>query len=251
MKLETVDQKNLFHREMDIKLFGKPFWKSNIFRHSLRVSICILAGYIIAQFFPFGHSYWILLTIVTILKPAYGLTKKRNIERLMGTLAGAGLGVLLLSSVHNNSVLFVFLILSMIIGYSFLQIRYVVSVVGITLYVLLFFHFLIPVDFRLLSMDRVIDTVIGSVISFVGALFIFPKWEQEQAHEYVEKTEWKRIFIILLLYRAFYQKPSEINTYKISGKMHTWHWQICRMYFSDCCLNPKEILVIPKYSTSL
>lgn len=220
VKLDTVDtEKFVSSQEMDFKLFAENLsWKSNIFRHSLRVSICILAGYLIAQLFPFGHSYWILLTIVTILKPAYGLTKKRNIERLMGTLAGAGLGVLLLSSVHNNGVLFVFLILSMIVGYSFLQIKYVVSVVGITLYVLLFFHFLIPVDFRLLSMDRVIDTIIGSAISFVGALFIFPKWEQEQAHEYVEKLMEANLHYFATVSQAFYQKPAEINTYKITRK---------------------------------
>lgn len=220
VKLDSVDtEKFVSSQEMNIKLFAENLsWKSNIFRHSLRVSICILAGYLIAQLFPFGHSYWILLTIVTILKPAYGLTKKRNIERLMGTLAGAGIGVLLLGSVHNNGVLFVFLILSMIIGYSFLQIKYVVSVVGITLYVLLFFHFLIPVDFRLISTDRVIDTIIGSAISFVGALFIFPKWEQEQVPEYVEKLMEANLQYFAAVSQAFYQKPAEINTYKITRK---------------------------------
>jgi len=220
VKPDTVDaEKFVSSQEMDLKLFaGNLSWKSNIFRHSLRVSICILTGYIIAQFFPFGHSYWILLTIVTILKPAYGLTKKRNIERLMGTLAGAGTGFLLLSLVHNNTALFVCLILSMIIGYSFLQIRYVVSVVGITLYVLLSFHFLHPVDFRMISTDRVIDTMIGSVISFLGALFIFPKWEQEQVPEYLEKLMEANLRYFAAVSQAFYQQPEAVNTYKITRK---------------------------------
>ena len=220
VKPDTVDaEKFVSSQEMDLKLFaGNLSWRSNIFRHSLRVSICILTGYIIAQFFPFGHSYWILLTIVTILKPAYGLTKKRNIERLMGTLAGAGSGFLLLSLVHNNTALFVCLILSMIIGYSFLQIRYVVSVVGITLYVLLSFHFLHPVDFRMISTDRVIDTMIGSAISFLGALFIFPKWEQEQVPEYLEKLMEANLRYFAAVSQAFYQQPEAVNTYKITRK---------------------------------
>ncbi len=220
VKPDTVDaEKFVSSQEMDFKLFaGNLSWKSNIFRHSLRVSICILTGYIIAQFFPFGHSYWILLTIVTILKPAYGLTKQRNIQRLMGTLAGVGSGFLLLSLVHNNTALFVCLILSMIIGYSFLQIKYVVSVVGITLYVLLSFHFLHPVDFRMISTDRVIDTIIGSAISFLGALFIFPKWEQVQVPEYLEKLMEANLRYFAAVSQAFYQKPEAVNTYKITRK---------------------------------
>jgi len=65
---------------------------SNIFRHSLRVSIATISGYAISGFLPFGHGYWILLTIIVILKPAYSLTKKRNFERLIGTLAGSAGG---------------------------------------------------------------------------------------------------------------------------------------------------------------
>jgi len=220
VKPETVDvEKFVSTQEMDLKLFVENLsFQSNIFRHSLRVSICILAGYLIAQLFPFGHSYWILLTIVTILKPAYGLSKKRNGERLLGTLAGVGLGFLILTYIHNNTALFAGLILSMIIGYSFLQIQYFISVIGITLYVLLSFHFLHPVDFRSLSTDRVVDTLIGSVISFFGALFIFPKWEHEQVAEYIEKLMEANMNYFSTVAKAFYQNPPDVSDYKVVRK---------------------------------
>src|SRR5689334_21138277 len=38
--------------------------QSNYFRHSLRVSLATLAGYIISMFLQVGHNYWILLTII-------------------------------------------------------------------------------------------------------------------------------------------------------------------------------------------
>lgn len=57
-------------------LFDNLDFNSNIFRHSLRMSVAVLCGYLISLFFKLGHSYWILLTIVVILKPAYSLTKK-------------------------------------------------------------------------------------------------------------------------------------------------------------------------------
>ncbi|MES1161108.1 MAG: FUSC family protein, partial [Bacteroidota bacterium] len=84
------------HQDIDRKLLVDNLTlTSNIFRLSLRVAIATIAGYLISLFFPLGHGYWILLTIIVILKPAYSLTKKRNYERLAGTLAGAFIGLLI------------------------------------------------------------------------------------------------------------------------------------------------------------
>jgi uncharacterized membrane protein (TIGR01666 family) len=220
VKPEPLDvERFVSTQEIDLKLFVENLsLQSNIFRHSLRVSICMLTGYLIAQLFPFGHSYWILLTVVTILKPAYGLSKKRNLERLMGTLTGVGIGFIILTYVHDNSALFASLIVSMIIGYSFLQIQYFISVIGITLYVLFSFHFLHPVDFKTLSTDRVIDTAIGSAISFLGALFIFPKWEQEQVAAYIEKLMEANMNYFSTVSKAFYQELPDTISYKVVRK---------------------------------
>ncbi|HRP55112.1 FUSC family membrane protein [Agriterribacter sp.] len=206
-------------QEFDPKLLAENFsLKSNIFRHSLRVSLCILAGYIIAQFLPFGHGYWILLTTVTILKPAYSISKKRNVERLMGTLAGAGAGFLLLYNVQTDTVLFGIMIIVMIVGYSFLQIRYSISVAAITVYVLLAFHFLHPADFKSLATDRVIDTAIGSAISFTAAFFFLPRWEREQVNEYIHKLMEANLRYFSIVARAFYATAPQINAYKIARK---------------------------------
>ncbi|MFT3948894.1 MAG: FUSC family protein [Agriterribacter sp.] len=182
------------------------------------MSVCIFAGYAISQLFPFGHSYWILLTIVTILKPAYSLSKSRNVERLLGTIVGVFIGFLMLNYITETYVLFIGTIVSMIIGYSFLQIKYFVSVIGITLYVLLSFHFLHPVDFRSVSTDRIIDTVIGSAISFIGAFFILPKWEHEQVDEYIAKLLQANTKYFTTVAKAFYESPLDVNEYKITRK---------------------------------
>ncbi|MBV2166716.1 MAG: FUSC family protein, partial [Kaistella sp.] len=65
--------------------------KSAHFRHSVRITLAMLTGYIISQmeFLGIGHSYWILITIVAIMRPAYSTTKHRNLLRLYGTVAGA------------------------------------------------------------------------------------------------------------------------------------------------------------------
>ncbi|MEO6932591.1 MAG: FUSC family membrane protein [Chitinophagaceae bacterium] len=82
------------HQEISGQIFLDNLnFQSNLFRHSLRVSVAALVGYASSFFFNFGHRYWILLTIVVILKPAYSLSKRRNTDRLFGTLIGAVIGV--------------------------------------------------------------------------------------------------------------------------------------------------------------
>ena len=151
--------------------------KSDTFRHSLRVSIAILAGFLVTIFFHVGHSYWILLTIIVILKPAFSLTKKRNGARLAGTVLGVLIGVIILHIVHNNTVLLILLILLMAAGYSFMRIDYFVMVSLMTPYLVLFYHFLNPVNFSVVLKDRITDTIIGSAIAFVAS-FLFPSWER-------------------------------------------------------------------------
>ncbi len=205
--------------ELDPKLFIENLSiRSNVSRHAIRISLSMLAGYMIAQLFPFGHSYWILLTILTILKPAYSISRRRNADRLGGTLAGAVLSFFILYYIHSNQVLFGMTIVAMIAGYSFVQINYFVSVAGITIYVLLSFHFLHPVDFRSLVVDRVIDTGIGSAISFIASLFVLPRWEHEQVVEYISELLKANLNYFHTVTKSFYTVPAPIQEYKYARK---------------------------------
>jgi uncharacterized membrane protein YccC len=132
------------------------------------------------KFLPFGHNYWILLTILVILKPAYSLTKKRNIQRLSGTLIGIALGSAVLYLIKDERVLLGIMIVMMIGAYSLMRIKYMPFVALMTVYLLISFYLLKTDDFNRLIMDRIIDTVIGSALAFLATLLIPPKWEKEQ-----------------------------------------------------------------------
>lgn len=160
--------------------FSNLTLKSDTFRHSLRVSIAIVVGFVIATALNIGHSYWVLLTIVVILKPAFSLTKKRNGDRLAGTFAGVIVALIIISLVNNNSVLLALLILFMAGGYSFIRTNYFISVLLMTIYLLIFYHLLSPDNFKILLKDRIIDTMIGSLIAFIASIFLFPSWERKK-----------------------------------------------------------------------
>jgi uncharacterized membrane protein (TIGR01666 family) len=186
-KIDRPDPETFItHQPLDAQLvFDNLSFRSNIFRHSLRISAAALFAYIISWFLPLGHSYWILLTVIVILKPGYGLTRTRNFERLVGTIIGALLGALLLYLVRDRTVIIVFLGVSMIGAYSFMRKTYFISVILMTLYILLMFHLLEPQDFKTILTDRIIDTTIGSVIAFGFGYLFAPVWEHEQVHVFM------------------------------------------------------------------
>jgi uncharacterized membrane protein YccC len=73
-------------------------FSSTVFRHSLRLTITILIGFIIGKALPFKMPIG-LTTIVVIMRQGYGLTKQRTFHRIFGTILGA---LLLLESFFSS-----------------------------------------------------------------------------------------------------------------------------------------------------
>ncbi|HKO81406.1 MAG TPA: FUSC family protein, partial [Chitinophagaceae bacterium] len=190
IKVNTPDPSKYVTRQtIDPQQFLSNFsLQSNIFRHSLRISIAAVVAYIIGLLLPFGHGYWILLTVIVILKPGYSLSKQRNIERLAGTLIGVAIGWSILYFVKNNTAILVLLAICMIGGYSFMRWKYLVSVVMITLYLLFMFHILEPKDFNQVVEERIIDTLLGCVIGFLASFLLPPIWERQQIGELMQQV---------------------------------------------------------------
>lgn len=153
--------------------------KSENFRHALRVSGMMLIGFIIAQSTQLLHSNWILLTIMVIMKPAYSLTKERNLDRLFGTIGGALIGMLILNYVTDKYWLFGILLICMLGTYSFQRKTYLVSVVFMTPFILILFDFL-GMGSRALLIERIYDTVIGGGLAFIGSYVLLPHWEHKK-----------------------------------------------------------------------
>ena len=169
------------HQPLDPKIMWDNFsLKSSTFRHALRVCIACIAGFMVAKFIDYGHhSYWVLLAIAFILKPAFSLTKQRNIQRIIGTFIGGAIGVVILTLTHDRTIHFIFLVLFMLGTYSFMRIKYLVMVICITPYILIFFSF-IGGEYRSVIEERLLDTAIGCVIAFSASYFLFPSWEAGQ-----------------------------------------------------------------------
>jgi len=153
--------------------------RSNNFRYAIRLTLAMVIGYVVSLFLAVSHAYWVLLTVVTILKPVYNVTRRRNIQRVIGTLGGVLAASIILFLVSNNTVLMILLIIFMLLAYSFLRINYLGFVIFLTIYLVITFHFLNPVEFKNLIGERLVDTLIGSLIAALAARFVFPVWKHE------------------------------------------------------------------------
>ena len=212
-------KKFITHSEVEPRLLlNNLTLESANFRHAVRLTAGLLIGYAISLFFPLGHSYWILLTTAVIIKPAYSITRKRNLQRVAGTITGAVLGFLILYTLHDKAALFIVMIITMVIAYSFVRVNYFIGSAGITVYVLLSFSFLSSAGFQHALNDRLIDTLIGSAIAWLVAIFVLPNWEHKQIDEYIVLTLKANQNYFDSVAQAFTGKPVDTTTFKLHRK---------------------------------
>jgi len=180
---EVDTEKFIKRQKFDFQLFTENLtYSSSTFRHSLRVTVVMLLGFVVAEMLNFSHSYWILLTILVISKPGFSLTKERNYQRLIGTTVGAFVGMGVLTYIDDRHTLFFILLICMIGSYSFQRKNYVVSVLFMTPYILILFDFL-GMGSIALARERIYDTFIGSGIALLASYSLFPTWEHEKLKE--------------------------------------------------------------------
>ncbi|MGN6194859.1 MAG: FUSC family membrane protein [Ginsengibacter sp.] len=187
-KLRTGKEYSKFvtHQTISWEVFKNNLtFQSSIFRHSLRVMITCGVGYTVSKLLLHGHhSYWIVMTSIIILKPAFSLTKQKNSDRLLGTIGGGIIGLLLLYFIQDKTILFALIIFFMLGTYTFKALNYIVMVIFLTPYVLILFHFLGLGALNVAS-ERLMDTAIGSALAALGSYFLFPQWESGQLRKYM------------------------------------------------------------------
>ncbi|WP_214070321.1 FUSC family membrane protein [Mucilaginibacter sp. dw_454] len=198
--------------------FDNFTWDSAAFRHALRVSLVCLIGFVVAKAFSLGHhSYWVLLTIIVILKPGYSLSKQRNYQRLMGTITGGVIGILILVFVPNVKAQFMLMLVFMLGAYSFQRLNYVVSVFFMTPYVLILFKFLGVGHLNIVE-ERVVDTAIGSTIAFIASYLIFPTWEFEQIKHTLADVICSNLNYLVKIAQSITGKQVTTTEYKLARK---------------------------------
>ncbi|PQJ69466.1 FUSC family protein [Polaribacter butkevichii] len=198
-------------QDYDLKKLKANFsLKSPIFRHSLRLTLTMLIGLMIGFAIDMQQPYWILLTIVVIMRPSYGLTKERTKHRVLGTLIGATVGVGIVFLTQNPIIYGLISVSSLIIGFSLVKQNYRNGAAFITLYVIFIYALMNPNILTVIKF-RVFDTLIGSLLAYVANYFFWPAWEAKNIKEFFLNSI-EGFSKLLIQIDLFYHKKGEVPT---------------------------------------
>jgi len=226
---DEINTKDLKGGDKDIEKFFKTQYyplstfvenisfSSTVFRHSLRITITILLGYMIGKVLPLENVYWIILTIVVILKQGFGLTNERTYHRIFGTLAGSIIAFGILFVIHDSYIISTIAIVAMLLGFSFNPTNYKIGATFITIYVILIYGILSPDNGNVIEY-RILDTIIGAILCLLANYFLWPSWEFLNLPAYIKNAiEANRNYLkqISILYNEKGEVPTE---YRLARK---------------------------------
>lgn len=226
---EKSDLKELNGRETDVEKFLTPIeysfatlvenlgFSSSIFRHALRLTITILLSFVIAYYFPLQNVYWILITLIVIMRPGFGLTKSRSFQRIVGTVIGAAIAFGVLHFIQNPAVIGVFIVISMILGFAFTSINYRVGVTFVTIYVVFLYGLLTP-NIADVIQYRVVDTLLAAALAFFANYFFWPSWEFKNAPNFIKDAIESNRNYLAEISKLYNVKGEASTAYKVARK---------------------------------
>ncbi len=176
----------LTRQKYELRLVLEEFtWRSPVLRFALRISMAVAAGLWITSHLPYAsHGYWVLLTIVVILKPTFSMTRQRNFDRVLGTLIGCVIAAVILRFTHSTWILMGVLYLSTAASAAFVTVRYRYTAIAACVQVLIQINLLLPGSKDAIG-ERLVDTLLGAAIATAFS-YVLPAWEYRNLPKLVD-----------------------------------------------------------------
>jgi uncharacterized membrane protein YccC len=150
-----------------------------LLRYTLRLGALMLLGVVVFKALALPHGYWLPFTIVVVLQPDYGSTRRRAAQRVLGTLGGSLFASALLwlelpfAALATATAITVFFF-----GY-FVKRNYAVAVFFVTLFIVLLTETNGPVTLAFTT-ERIASTLGGGVLALLAAFYFWPVWERDR-----------------------------------------------------------------------
>jgi uncharacterized membrane protein YccC len=152
---------------------------SQQFKYALRVAIGLTIAVFIFKFFNIDHGHWIALTMIIVIQPYYGATRKKGIERTIGTVAGIVLGgVVMLLPLPQQAFVGLLVVISFLVAY-FLRNNYKVGVFFVTVMMVVMMQISKQGSWELIGW-RLLSTLVGAFLAIVASYAFWPVWEKQR-----------------------------------------------------------------------
>jgi uncharacterized membrane protein YccC len=137
-------------------------------RYALVLAASVAAIDLIARRIDLPNGYWAPMTLLILLKPAFRDTFKRGVQRILGTLGGAGVATLIAAHLRPTPGVTALMITAAAFGaYTLLRVNYLAYSLCITAYVA-FMLSLAGTPEPVVALNRVVATVAGGLAALLA-----------------------------------------------------------------------------------
>jgi uncharacterized membrane protein (TIGR01666 family) len=207
------DERSLKERLLAQLTFSHPRM-----RYAIRLSISFLVGFVLAEVLHLEKGAWVVLTSLFVSQITYIDTRRRLFQRILGTVSGVILGVLLLQIFVTHAGQLILMLLSAMAFFYWVRTWYSVAVIFITIFVISAFN-LISDDggFHIIA-PRIVDTLLGATISFLVIRFLWPGWQYKRMPYLISKALKKNVAYLQAVENEYKETSEDDLSYRIARR---------------------------------
>ncbi len=187
-------------------------------RYAIRLSSCFLIGYALVQYFQIEKGEWIMLTSLFVSQPTYSETRRKLMQRILGTLTGVATGVLLLQLLPTVPGRLIIIIASAYFFFYWLRRKYSTAAIFITIFVLA------GNELRMLNsadilLPRIAYTIAGAMLAFLAIRFLWPNWQYKRIPHLLAEALHNNAFYFEQIIHAEHIHQTDDYTYRLARRL--------------------------------
>lgn len=218
-------------------------------QYALRLSVSFLIGYAVYMYFQIEKGEWIILTILFVLQPSYSETRKRLLQRILGTFSGVIFGVLLIK-LFSFSGQIVLMFASAYLFLFWMKRKYSVGIIFMTIFVLCAFNIIANKGVDVM-VPRLIDTLIGAFISFLVVRFLWPNWQYKKLPNLLSEVILKNTAYLKAILQEYKSPVTDDLNYRIARREAHRADNALVMAWQNMQLDPKKHQKLKKTAFTL
>lgn len=146
---------------------------SVLFRHAIRAALALTLAMALARGIGLQHAVWLPISVMVIMRPSVGGTLRHSWRRLLGTVLGAVLGIVILLFKPALGVTIALMLFLFFLTILFKVFNYTAFSCSLTAAVILLLG-IIFTDGWEMGLERIIDTIPGIIIGLGASFLIWP-----------------------------------------------------------------------------